>query len=386
MNKIYLFTAAFAVMASLSGCSDTELASIDTAQEKTPIGFHTVGSQMGTRATSINTEKLKDYSFKVYAFTRNSTDGSDDALFMGTNDTGQEHGGIKISHNGTKWYYANPDNLKYWPTNALNFYAVSPVPKSDDDPIFYTWQISKNTKKIHYMSHDEYGEGSYPYTDVMYAFVPNKKKADNGGTVQLQFKHITSQIVFMAKKQLTNMNVEIKSIKLHNFETSSVFTIPTNRPDLQPIQSDWDHQSPSYTCGFTVIKDATKITIGTDATDISSSKPMFLIPQQLNAWNPSHNINTANTNNESYLSIECKIKIGDFYKLGSDAADGYGTLYVPFSANWEPGKRYVYTLIFGGGYDADGNTILQPINFKPEVQDWVEDAATSKDIPLYQQQ
>ena len=45
MNKIYLFTAAFAVMASLSGCSDTELASIDTAQEKTPIGFHTVAAR-----------------------------------------------------------------------------------------------------------------------------------------------------------------------------------------------------------------------------------------------------------------------------------------------------------------------------------------------------
>ena len=54
MNKIYLFTAAFAVMASLSGCSDTELASIDTVQEKTPIGFHTVGSQMESRATIIN--------------------------------------------------------------------------------------------------------------------------------------------------------------------------------------------------------------------------------------------------------------------------------------------------------------------------------------------
>lgn len=70
MNKIYLFTAAFAVMASLSGCSDTELASIDTAQEKTPIGFHTVGSQMGTRADVINSGNLKDYSFNVYAFTR----------------------------------------------------------------------------------------------------------------------------------------------------------------------------------------------------------------------------------------------------------------------------------------------------------------------------
>ena len=65
MNKIYLLTAAFAVMASLSGCSDTELASIDTVQEKTPIGFHTVGSQMESRATSINSTNLTNYSFNV---------------------------------------------------------------------------------------------------------------------------------------------------------------------------------------------------------------------------------------------------------------------------------------------------------------------------------
>lgn len=83
MNKIYLFTAAFAVMASLSGCSDTELASIDTAQEKTPIGFHTVGSQMGSRATIIKNDNLKDYSFNVYAFT---TDGK---LFMGLRTKGR---------------------------------------------------------------------------------------------------------------------------------------------------------------------------------------------------------------------------------------------------------------------------------------------------------
>ncbi len=104
MNKIYLLTAAFAVMASLSGCSDTELASIDTAQEKTPIGFHTVGSQMGSRATIIDNSNLTDYSFNVYAFTRNE-DGTDDAVFMGTNDTGLGNGGVKISHDGSKWNY-----------------------------------------------------------------------------------------------------------------------------------------------------------------------------------------------------------------------------------------------------------------------------------------
>ena len=377
MNKIYLFTAAFAVMASLSGCSDTELASIDTVQEKTPIGFHTVGSQMGSRATIINNSNLTDYSFNVYAFNRKD-DGTDDAVFMGTNDEELGYSGVNISYQDGKWNYTNQADLKYWPTGSLNFYAVSPA----SDPIFYSWQISQTTKKIHYASYDEYANETNPsYTDVMYAIATDKRKADNGGIVKLQFKHITSQIAFMAKKT-SNLNVEIKSIKLHNFETSGVFTIPTDGTD--PQQKSWGYKSISNNDGFTVIKDAT-ISVGTEATDISTTTPMFLIPQTLTKWDTSHNIETANAKKESYLSIECKISIGDSYKLGSKS--GYGTLYVPFEADWKPGKRYVYTLIFGGGYDKDGNPILQPINFEPSVEDWgnVDDnTSTDKDIPLYQ--
>ena len=376
MNKIYLLTAAFAVMASLSGCSDTELASIDTVQEKTPIGFHTVGSQMGSRATIINNSNLTDYSFNVYAFNRKD-DGTDDAVFMGTNDEELGYSGVNISYQDGKWNYTNQADLKYWPTGSLNFYAVSPA----SDPIFYSWQISQTKKEIRYLSYDEYGEGSYPYTDVMYAIATDKRKADNGGIVKLQFKHITSQIAFMAKKT-SNLNVEIKSIKLHNFETSGVFTIPTDGTD--PQQKSWGYKPISNNDGFTVIKDAT-ISVGTEATDISTTTPMFLIPQTLTKWDTSHNIETANAKKESYLSIECKISIGDSYKLGSKS--GYGTLYVPFEADWKPGKRYVYTLIFGGGYDKDGNPILQPINFEPSVEDWgnVDDnTSTDKDIPLYQ--
>ena len=374
MNKIYLLTAAFAVMASLSGCSDTELASIDTVQEKTPIGFHTVGSQIGSRATSISSTNLTNYSFNVYAFKNDN--GTDGERFMGEdNEAGT--GGVNISCNGGKWSYTNQADLKYWPTGSLNFYAVSPA----SDPIFYSWQISQTKKEIRYLSYDEYGEGSYPYTDVMYAIATDKRKADNGGIVKLQFKHITSQIAFMAKKT-SNLNVEIKSIKLHNFETSGVFTIPTDGTD--PQQKSWGYKHIPNNDGFTVIKDAT-INVGTEATDISTKTPMFLIPQTLTKWDTSHNIETANAKKESYLSIECKISIGDSYKLGSKS--GYGTLYVPFEADWKPGKRYVYTLIFGGGYDKDGNPILQPINFDPSVEDWVnvdDNTSTDKDIPLYQ--
>lgn len=371
MNKIYLFTAAFAVMASLSGCSDTELASIDTVQEKTPIGFHTVGSQMESRATIINSTNLTNYSFNVYAFTRKD-DGTDDAVFMGTNDEELGYSGVNISYQDGKWNYTNQADLKYWPTGSLNFYAVSPA----SDPIFYSWQISQTEKKISYFSSDEYGSNSQPYIDVMYAIAPNQSKSNKGGKVQLKFRHITSQVVFKAKKQRADMNVEIKSIKLHNLETSGVFTIPTNDT---PKRSDWTPQSPTYKCGLTVINkgnDDPKITVSTDATDISSSKPMFLIPQQLTAWDTSHNKDEADTKKQSYLSIECKISIGDVYYSGSKS--GYGTLYVPFGADWEPGKRYVYTLIFGGGYDADGNTILQPINFDASVEEWPTDENSTK--------
>lgn len=54
--------------------------------------------------------------------------------------------------------------------------------------------------------------------------------------------------------------------------------------------------------------------------------------------------------------------------LGS--ADAYGNLYVPFGADWQPGKRYIYTLVFGGGYDVNGNSILTPINFTADTEAW----------------
>ena len=271
---------------------------------------------------------------------------------MGTKNTGATtDDGVNISYKEGKWNYTTPTDLKYWPTGSLNFYAVSPV----SDQNFYSWEISQNKKEIHYASYDEYDDPTFSYVDVMYAIATDQRKAVNGGTVKLQFRHITSQIVFMAKKQsIPNMNVEIKSIKLHNFKHSGTFTIPTD--GSEPQQSNWSYKTlltkePNY-----VIKD-TKIEVKTDATNISERTPMFLIPQKLdNKWNISHNIKTADANNESYLSIECKISIDGSYRLGSES--DYGTLYVPFEADWQPGKRYVYTLVFGGGYDADGHTIL----------------------------
>ena len=88
----------------------------------------------------------------------------------------------------------------------------------------------------------------------------------------------------------------------------------------------------------------------------------------LTKWDLPGSIDAANTANQSYLKITCKIKQSGAYLFGSDSE--YKDLFVPFGADWQPGKRYIYTLIFGGGYNAQGQAILQPINFEAKVDTW----------------
>lgn len=108
---------------------------------------------------------------------------------------------------------------------------------------------------------------------------------------------------------------------------------------------------------------------------------MFL-PQELNnAWKPSPDGGgkaDADIKAETYLCITCKIRQNGVYLHGSD--DAYAALYVPFSAKWEPGKRYGYTLIFGGGYTDNGESILFPIQFDVEAEDWTDDENNDVDV------
>lgn len=361
MNKIYLLTAAFAVMASLSGCSDTELASIDTVQEKTPIGFHTVGSQMGSRAEIIDAGNITSTDFKVYAF-----DGDGNA-FMGENDTEPAWNGVKINHTTGKWDYANSADIKYWPgtVKPLDFYAVNPATFDMENMMtHYGWNFNKDSQQITYTCIDEFGQNKgISNLDVMYATAKNQTKDNNAGKVGLVFKHILCQVAFKAKTQDANMQVEIESINIHNVNTGGIFTIPTGTP----ANKDWQLIGISRT--FSMGMNGTT-SVNNTSTDVFT-KPMLFVPQVLSPWVPSDkNIDAANNDKLTYLEISCRIKQNNTYLFGKN---GFETLYVPFSATWEPGKRYVYTLIFGGGYDRDGKAILQPINFEPSVETWKDE-------------
>lgn len=384
MKKV-IFGTALASMALLSACSsDNELANVETSSNNA-IGFHVVGNKAETRATIIDASNLKSTNFNVLAFTT-----KDNKTFMGSTDPGNE--GINISFSGEaesgKWDYTTQSDLRYWPevSTPLNFYAVNPVNikdnkgKKNDISSFFYWEINNSVQKITYACADEHGsKAAHKNYDVMYAIAKNQTQTTNSGKVKFQFKHILSQVAFKAKTQNADFVVDIASIKLHNPIVGNIFTFPATAEE-DPTQSNWGNEAVAPIGAITIGMDETT-NITSAGTDVFT-KPTLFIPQTLTAWTPSTKTKAAAdeaTPKQSYLEIACKIKHKGFYIFGAETKvenltdeKGYRTLYVPFGTSWEPGKRYVYTLIFGGGYDKDGKQILKPINFEAVTTDWVE--------------
>ena len=362
--------------ALLMGCSDEEIANVETSS-RNAIGFNVLSNAAETRAIPTTPDNLTSTDFDVFAFT---TDGT---AFMGKVDTDFGHDGVKIVYKNGKWDYDNASDLRYWPTEALDFYAFNPGTVSEDMMVFYSWEATKDVQKISYTCMDEYGSGTtHANYDVMYAMAKGQTKDMNNGIVKFNFKHILSQVVFKAKTQYDNMQVDIDVIKIHNFKFAGAFTLPA-AADGTGSWSDLN-DLPSEASGlgkFTVVKDA-NITVesNTTATDISTTTPMLNRPQELTAWKVSETgtktKEQADDAKQCYLEIACKIRQSGAYLLGS--ASEYKTIYVPFGDTWVAGKRHIYTLIFGGGYDDQGKAVLNPIRFDAETTGWVD--ADNKDV------
>ena len=367
---LFLFMKKSTVMlwaifgALLMGCSDEEIANVETSS-RNAIGFNVLSNAAETRATPTTPSNLTSTDFDVFAFTADGT------AFMGKVDTDFEHDGVKIVYKDGKWDYDDANDLRYWPSEALDFYAFNPGTVSEDMMVFYSWEATKDVQKISYTCMDEYGSGTtHANYDVMYAMAKGQTKDMNNGIVKFNFKHILSQVVFKAKTQYDNMQVDIDMIKIHNFKFAGAFTLPATAEET----GSWSSSDLAFPHAFTVVKNA-NITVNsnTAATDISTKTPMLNIPQTLTAWTvsaPNKSKLEADNAKQCYLEIACKIRQSGAYLLGS--ASEYKTIYVPFGDTWEQGKRHIYTLIFGGGYDDQGEAVLNPIRFDAETTGWVD--------------
>lgn len=371
--KKNLFMTAAAIAALLTGCStDEEIANIETSA-KNAIGFNIVSNGAETKAT-IHNNGSTNFDFDVFAF--NSTTGT---LFMGDKE-GMD--GVQIKHSETTgWNYATPSERAYWPTNNLDFYAVSPSMDSFEQHTNgnFLYSINSENQTISYSIADEFGEKpGFKNIDVMYAVAKDQGKDTNNGVVQLKFKHILSQVLFNAKVQYASMKVTIKSMRIHNFAVGGIFTFPTTG---EAAQANWTSTKAKT---IKTVKNANtaqvvanSVNTPVDITD--ANNPMLFIPQTLTAWNTSISKEEADkdvNNYQSYLEVTCEIE-------QNEATVHNGALYIPFGAEWQPGKRYIYTLIFGGGYDNQGKPILTPITFEPTVEPWEDASGYTPDVPAY---
>lgn len=362
----------------LMGCSDEEIANVETSS-RNAIGFNVLSNAAETRATPTTPDNLKNTDFDVFAFTGDGT------AFMGKVDTEFGHDGVNIVYNNGKWDYKNASDLRYWPTGALDFYAFNPGTVSEDMMMNYMWEASGTVQKISYTCIDEYGANTgHANYDVMYAMAKGQTKDMNNGIVKFNFKHILSQVVFKAKTQYDNMQVDINMIKIHNVKMGGFFTLPATADGTGSWSDPADLPSGVSGLGkFTVVKDV-NITVksNTIATDISTTTPMLNRPQELTAWKVSETATKskleADNAKQCYLEIACKIRQSGAYLLGS--ASEYKTIYVPFGDTWVAGKRHIYTLIFGGGYNDQGEAVLNPIQFDAETTDWGNADKADKDV------
>lgn len=322
----------------------------------------------GSRSTAITSSNLSNYDFDVWAF-------SDGNALMGSSEKGVRFthtttsSGTSASDGGTGyWDYASRETVGYWPNPSISyngntttyptvdFFAVYPAPGTygsggeTEELEYNSTSITATSKKITL----DISTTSTKQFDFMYAIETGKKKGD--GAVTMNFHHALSQIVFTARLGDGVKAATVHQVTIHNVykrgecdfsKGSLVWTVNTT---ISSPTTNYMAPQPSY---------SVDVTSSTTPVEITESKgPLFLIPQTLSATSSFTSGTTSDPTKDSegntvtvsgcYLDVECKVqKASDNYIVGAASGDNeWGHVYLPFSATWKPGNKYVYNLVF----------------------------------------
>ena len=288
----------------------------------------------------------------------------------------------------------------YWPTNNLDFYAYSPISsgqfvKTD----FRTFTITPSATVSEQV-------------DFIYANTNNKGKGSSGEVTTLNFRHAGAKIVVKVKNSAPNLKFEISGWKLGYLDNSATFTYGDATTDTkdgaQLAFSDWSENttqsaantySTEFTANAIAASQSTAYFLGnagtpsTSATDESLN--MILIPQTLTAATAYADATAGAKPNGSYIALKMVIKNNT--TAGETVADATANdkwaMWPIGGYNWEPGKKYTYTIdLAGGGYyetnqdaDADLDPILEGAEIKfvsVSVDGWTQEVKGQAPINL----
>lgn len=378
--KKFFAMAAFAAltMAGMTSCSNDdaiETGSMPTSstQKNGAIGFNITQdgaiATRGTATTSLNyLAQIQD--FQVIGFYSDGT-----GRYVGSAD----NVGTVIDGDGAgAWDYHTATQVQYWPTGNLDFQAITPSADASfalaNTPEAGSPRLTANVTVPATVTDQK---------DIMFASATAQNHAADGLPVGLTFKHALSQVVFSGKVASTNITAIVNEIEICNIHNTGNVGY---RASLTALSADaTGTATASFQPGLkTAVADRTMTS--TDAKDLTADNgALMMIPQEQVAWTHAAPEKAIADATGSYLRISCKVQdntsstwlIGD-----ASGANEFEDVYIPFdlatanSKNWELGKKYTYTLVFGngsGGYDENGDplTNMVPITYTVSAaEDW----------------
>ena len=386
MKKII---SGIAVLMLLVSCSKEEV--IDVNHDGDEITFDVV-TNSATRAADVYCNSNKPKEFYV------------SAISDGMSYIDKDH----IAYENESW--VNKSGVRYWPETAVDFYAYY------NDNGSYQWSVAEGKAVAKFVDFTVNGSVA-AQQDLIYAVKTNQSKPgenDANTPVALNFRHALSQIVFQAKNTNANLYVEISGVDVVNVGNTNTFTFPSvdtdkNIVDHEGATADYPAGADGWgtwaeltsgTASYAVAFDAVAVkgdnnVVALTTTDDGAkdgefnANAMLLLPQTTTAWDAESKLGETSG---SYFLVNCIIKnVKDGSGVAGDddvylwgAANAPKKLAIPVAFNWEQGKKYIYTLVFGegnGGYEPDPedptpDPVLVPITFTVTVDDFVTPGAT----------
>ena len=340
MKKLLLVALAAITLAS---CAKNEVVELN---EGNAISFRAWTANAGRVAPTTTASIIE---FTVWAYTVN------DDLYMDA---------IQVSNGSGSWDYAPH---KFWPADALNFYSVSPteggaelVDDSAAAVVVKNFVVAANAAN---------------QIDLLYAVNTNEERKDTA--VQVAFDHALAQVSFKASNSNTaaqGIEVVITGVDVAGVDGTGNFTLPiatnTNAADktATALQGAWATSVPAQ---FTAGMAAATYTVTDAAVELTNEAGrLLLLPQTTDAWTPAA---AYTVNDGACFLVNCTVKdlTSDLYLWGASGAPKQ--LAIPFDANWDPGKHYIYTFVFGEGAGFDpttGEPVLALIKFNVTVDDF----------------
>lgn len=364
MKTWKLFLGAFGLL-SLASCSNDELTSVNRDGDE--IAFNVI-SNSHTRSEKIYDSNNKPTSFNVCS---TYTKGNVSKAYF-TNDEFELSDGI----------WKNKGNTRYWPNDGatLDFFAYVNATTEDNN---YKFDWNNGSPAIEVTVPTSMSDQK----DLLYAVKTGQTKPENTTTVDLNFRHALSQIVFKAKNTNSKLFVKISEVSVCKLANKNTFNFPTQSTDASATETSkygtWEtlttKGSQTYTATLETAVEVPGDNNAKDLTSNNSAQAMLLLPQETTAWNT---ITKLENQEDSYFLVKCQIYnvAGDNYDKDTDVClwgeNEAKDVAIPVSINWEQGKKYIYTFVFGegnGGYDPEGpEGVLLPITFNVTVDDFTE--------------